>query len=357
MEATTAPAKVISFARGVPAPECIPTAELADCARVVLERDGKTLLSYGSGAGYTPLREYIAKWFEVHPGRVVLTNGSLQGLTLLSRHLARYKSVIVESPTYDRALKIFLDSNAALSTAHVDEEGLSAEALDDALRVGQDIAFLYTIPTFQNPSGRTMTAERRRRIVEIAQLANLMVVEDDPYSLIRFEGESQPALFDLSGKTFIYSSSFSKTIAPGLRVGWFILPEELADELTELAASTYITPVLLSQALALEFIRRGSFEPNLERVNDLLRERRDAMLGALETHLSGCTWSRPEGGYFIWLEFPDGTIAAEVLKKVEGVTFVAGPDFGGGPNAARLAFSFVSPEEIERGVERIAAAL
>jgi DNA-binding transcriptional MocR family regulator len=357
MEATTTPTKTISFARGVPAPECLPTAELADCARVVLERDGKTLLSYGSAAGYTPLREYIAKWFGVHPYQVVLTNGSLQGLSLLARHLARFRTVIIESPTYDRAIKIFLDSNASLSTAHLDEEGLFPQALEDALRVGQDVGFLYTIPTFQNPSGQTMTAERRRQIVEIAKLANLMVVEDDPYGLIRFEGEPQPALFDLSGKTFIYSSSFSKTIAPGLRVGWFILPQELAGEITELASSTYITPVLLSQAIALEFIRRGSFEPNLERVNDLLRARRDAMLAALEKHLSGCTWSRPEGGYFVWLEFPSGTIAADVLKKAEGVTFVPGPDFGGAPNAARLAYSFVSPEEIELGVERIAAAL
>jgi DNA-binding transcriptional MocR family regulator len=348
---------MVSFARGVPAPECIPFLELADCARAVLEKDGKTLLSYGSGAGYTPLREYIGKWFGVHPSRVVLTNGSLQGLALLAQHLARFRRVMVESPVYDRAIKIFLDSGASLTYANIDEDGLVPQAIDDALRDGADTAFLYTIPTFQNPTGRTMTLERRQEVVEKARFANMMVVEDDPYGLIRFEGEAPPALFDLSGKTFIYSSSFSKTIAPGLRVGWFILPEELAEEITELAASTYITPVLLSQAIALEFIRRGSFEPNLERVNDLLRERRDAMLAALEKHLAGCTWSRPEGGYFIWLQFPSDTIATDVLKKAEGVTFVAGPEFGGGPNAARLAFSFVSPEEIEVGVERIAAAL
>ncbi len=202
-----------------------------------------------------------------------------------------------------------------------------------------------------------MSVERRQRIVEIAQFANLQVVEDDPYGLIRFEGEPQPALFDLSGKTFIYSSSFSKTISPGLRVGWYILPEGLAGEITEDAAATYITPVLLNQAVAFEFIRRGNFEPNLVRVNGLLRARRDAMLAALEKHLSGCTWTRPEGGYFIWLEFPQGTIAKNVLEKAEGVTFVPGVDCGGMPNTARLAFSFVSPEEIEVGIERIAAAL
>jgi DNA-binding transcriptional MocR family regulator len=355
MEATTS-TKMISFARGVPAPDCIPSVELADCARAVLERDGKTILSYGSAAGYTPLREHIAKWYGVHPYRVVLTNGSLQGFALVAQTSARFRTVIIESPTYDRAIKILLDSSASLSPVDIDEEGLMPQALQDALR-GQDVGLLYTIPTFQNPTGRTLSLERRQKIVEIARGANLMVVEDDPYRLIRFEGESPPTLFDLSDKTFLYSSSFSKTIAPGLRVGWFILPDELATEITESAASTYITPVLLSQAIALEFISRGSFESNLERVNDLLRERRDAMLDALEQHLAGCVWSRPEGGYFIWLEFPSGTVATSVLEKAEGVTFVPGPDFGGMPNTARLAFSFVSPEEIELGVERIAAAL
>jgi DNA-binding transcriptional MocR family regulator len=202
-----------------------------------------------------------------------------------------------------------------------------------------------------------MSAERRRRIVELARFYDLQVVEDDPYGLVRYEGEPQPSLFDLSDRSFIYSSSFSKTISPGLRVGWYILPEELAGELIEDAASTYITPVLLNQAIAHEFIRRGNFEPNLERINGLLKARRDAMLAALEKHLAGCTWTHPQGGYFIWLEFPQGTLAKDVLEKAKGVTFVAGVDCGGKPNTARLAFSFVSPEEIELGVERIAAAL
>jgi 2-aminoadipate transaminase len=355
---TQATTKTISFARGVPAPECLPVEELAECARAVLEQDGKTILSYGSGAGYTPLREYIGQWFGVHPYRVVITNGSLQGLVLLSQRLAPHRRVLVEDPTYDRALKIFLDSGASISTVDMDDEGIIPQSLEDAtLRGGEDPAFLYTIPTFQNPTGRTMSAERRQRFIELADQSHLTVVEDDPYGLIRFEGESPQALFDLSGKTFIYSSSFSKTIAPGLRVGWFILPEELASELTEQASSTYITPVLLSQAIAFEFIRRGHFEPNLERINGLLEARRDAMMAALEKHLSGCKWTRPEGGYFTWLELPQGTSSVELLEQVEGVTFVPGPDFGAPPWTVRLAYSFVSPDEIDVGVERIAAAL
>jgi DNA-binding transcriptional MocR family regulator len=351
------PQKVISFARGVPAPECLAVDELADCAEAVLEQDGKTILSYGSAAGYMPLREHIGQWFGVDPARVLITNGALQGFVLLSRRVARGQRVLIEEPTYDRAIKILTESGATLGTVLLDDEGITPESLEDVMRTSDQVAFLYTIPTFQNPSGRTMSADRRRRIVELAGFYDLQVVEDDPYGLVRYEGEPQPSLFDLSGKSFIYSSSFSKTISPGLRVGWYILPEELAEELTEDAASTYITPVLLNQAVAHEFIRRGNFEPNLERINGLLKARRDAMLDALEKHLAGCTWTRPQGGYFIWLEFPQGTLAKDVLEKAKGVTFVPGIDCGGKPNTARLAFSFVSPAEIELGVERIAAAL
>jgi DNA-binding transcriptional MocR family regulator len=353
----TAPLKTISFARGVPAPECLPVEELADCARTVLEQDGKTILSYGSAAGYTPLRTYIGEWFGVHPGRVVITNGALQGFVLVARELARARKVLIEGPTYDRAIKILLEAGASLGTLTLDDEGIVPSSIEDELRFDDNVAFLYTIPTFQNPSGRTMSAERRRQVVELSRTHNFQILEDDPYGLVRYEGEPQPALFDLSDKQTIYSSSFSKTIAPGLRVGWYILPEELAEEITEAAASTYITPVLLNQATAFEFIRRGNFQPNLERVNGLLKLRRDAMLAALEKHLSGCKWTRPQGGYFVWLEFPEGTAATKVLEQVEGVTFVAGIDCGGMPNTARLAFSFVSPEEIEVGIERIAAVL
>jgi DNA-binding transcriptional MocR family regulator len=351
------PQKMISFARGVPAPECLPVEELADCAEAVLRDDGKTILSYGSAAGYMPLREHIGRWFKVDPARVVITNGALQGFVLFARHEARGQHVLIEQPTYDRAIRILQESGATLATVQLDDEGITPESLEDAMRISETAAFLYTIPTFQNPSGRTMSAERRRRIVELADFYKLRIVEDDPYGLVRYEGEPQPSLFELSGRTCVYSSSFSKTISPGLRVGWYILPEELAAELAEDAASTYITPVLLNQAIAHEFIRRGNFEPNLERINGLLKTRRDAMLAALDKHLSGCTWTHPEGGYFVWLEFPEGTLAKDVLEKARGVTFVPGVDCGGMPNTARLAFSFVSPEEIELGVERIAAVL
>jgi 2-aminoadipate transaminase len=354
--AVTTP-QVISFARGVPAPECLAVDELAECARAVIERDGRAILSYGSGAGYTPLRSLIGEWFDVPPSRVVLTNGSLNGFVLLAQRLARGQTTIVEHPTYDRAIKILLGAGASVAAVAVDDDGMVAEELENQLRQAPSAAFIYTIPTFQNPTGQTMSLERRERIVAIAQQAGVTLFEDDPYGLVRFEGEPLPALFDLTRKESIYSSSFSKTVAPGLRVGWFILPEGLAEEITEAATSTYITPVLLAEATVHEFITRGLFEPNLRRVNGLLKARRDAMLGALERHFSGATWSKPQGGYFIWLELPVGTVAKDVIARAEGVTAVAGPDFGGAPNTMRLAYSFVSPDEIEAGIERLATAV
>jgi DNA-binding transcriptional MocR family regulator len=243
----------------------------------------------------------------------------------------------------------------------MDDEGLDPDALEDALRREPKPAFLYTIPTFQNPSGRTLSVERRQRIAALARDHELLVLEDDPYGLVRFEGETGPTLFELEGGSYVaYSSSFSKTIAPGLRVGYFLLPAELEHELEAMAVSTYITPVLLGQATVFEFVNRGNFEPNLARVRELIGARRDAMLDALdEESPGGVRWSRPDGGYFLWLDLPHGVDARDVLARAEeaGVTFVPGTDFGAAPNTARLAYSFVSPGEIREGVRRLAALL
>jgi 2-aminoadipate transaminase len=348
----------ISFARGIPAPECLPVDELADCARAALERDGRTILSYGPSAGYAPLREWLAARHDVDPSRIFLTNGSLQGFVFLAQRLAPGKRVLVERPTYDRPLKILKELGADVVGLACDEEGLDPDALERELRTGPEPAFLYLIPTFQNPSGRTLSEERRRRIVELAREHDLLVLEDDPYGLVRFEGEALPSLFELSGGETTYSSSFSKTIAPGLRVGWFVFPEALAREIEATATATYITPVLLGQATVHEFVSRGRFEPNLERVRGLIGMRRDAMLAALDRELPGIRTTHPEGGYFLWAEL-DGVDAGELLLRAEaaGVTFVKGTDFGGDPQSLRLAYSFVSPEEIADGVTRLAAAI
>jgi 2-aminoadipate transaminase len=349
--------ETISFARGVPAPECLPVEELGACAQAAVARDGATVLSYGSSSGYAPLRDWIAERHGVDPVRVLITNGSLQGMVFLAERFAGER-VLVEEPTYDRPLKILAAHGVETTPIAMDDEGLDLDALAQTLRSGRKPAFLYTIPTFQNPSGRTLSTERRHRLAELARELQLLVLEDDPYGLVRFDGEAPPTLFELEGGTHVaYSSSFSKTIAPGLRVGYFVLPEGLEQELEELATSTYITPVLIGQATVFEFLRRGNFEPNLERVTALLRARRDAMLEALESELPNARWSRPQGGYFVWLELPEVADAGALLERAaaSGVTFVPGADFGGAPNTARLAFSFVSPDEIREGVRRLAA--
>jgi DNA-binding transcriptional MocR family regulator len=349
---------MISFARGVPAPECLPVEDLADCARAALSRDGRTILSYGPSPGYGPLREWIAARHDVDPARVFLTNGSLQGFVFLAQRLAPGRRVLVEQPTYDRPLKILRELGAETVPVACDDDGLDPDALADALATGDPPAFLYVIPTFQNPSGRTLDLERRRRIVEVARDHDLLVVEDDPYGLVRFDGEPLPSLLELSGGTTAYSSSFSKTIAPGLRVGWFVLPESLERELEATATATYITPVLLGQATVFEFVDRGLFEPNLERVRGLLGARRDAMLAAFDRELPSVRITRPDGGYFLWAEL-GGVDAGELLARAEeaGVTFVKGTDFGGEPDTLRLAYSFVSPDEIAEGVSLLARAL
>ena len=352
--------ETISFARGIPAPECLPIEELADCARAVIESDGRTVLSYGPVGGYAPLREWIAERHGVEPSRILITNGSLQGFVLLAQQLGRAR-VLVERPTYDRPLQILRRLGVDVVSLPMDDEGLDPDGLERELRCGTTPGFLYTIPTFQNPSGRTLSLERRRRVVELAREHDLIVLEDDPYGLVRFEGEPQPTLFELAGgEQVVYSSSFSKTVAPGVRVGYFVLPAEFERELEAIAVQTYITPALLGQATVFEFVRRGNFEPNLDRVRDLLRVRRDAMLQALERDFTDeARWNRPEGGYFLWLQLSAEFDAAELLGRAvdAGITVVPGADFGGGAATARLAYSFVTPDEIGEGVRRLAALI
>ena len=353
---------VVSFARGIPAPECLAVDELADCAKAAIERDGNAVLSYGPGGGYGPLREWIAARHDVEPGRVVVTSGSLQGFVFLAEQLVQPGArVLVEAPTYDRPIKILRRLGAEIVGLPMDDGGLQPETLEEALASGPKPAFLYTIATFQNPSGRTLSEERRRRVVEIAKKHELFVLEDDPYGLVRYEGEPVPSLFELEGGVNVaYASSFSKTIAPGVRVGYFVLPAELAAKIEALAVSTYISPPFMTQATVYEFLRRGNFESNVERVNGLLRVRRDAMLEALERHApEGAVWTRPEGGYFIWLDL-EHDAPSLAAAQAAGVTFVEGKDFfadGSGAQSMRLAFSYVSTDEITEGVARLAPLL
>jgi 2-aminoadipate transaminase len=352
---------VISLARGIPAAECLPTVELADCARAVLERDGETAFNYGPVGGYGPLRELLAERHHVQPGQIVLTNGSLQGLDLVVSRFARERRVLVEAPTYDRALTIAARHGADVRDVSHDAEGIDPDALERELRRDAAPALLYLLPTFQNPTGRTLSLERRRRVLEIALAHDLLVLEDDPYRLVRFESDHIATLHELDGsERVLHSSSFSKIVAPGLRVGYLVLPESLARELEAAAVSTYLSPAFVAHAIAFEFLRRGRLEPNVARVCELLRTRRDALIAALERELPEAAWHRPEGGYFVWLELPEGIDAREALAAgVEAeVTFVPGSEFflrpDEGATAVRLAFSSSSTTEIAEGVGRLA---
>ncbi len=243
-----------------------------------------------------------------------------------------------------------------------DAEGLDPDALERELERDPSPAFLYLLPTFQNPTGRTLSLDRRRRIVELAAAHDLVVLEDDPYRYVRFEGDDVPSLRELGDERVLYSSSFSKIVAPGLRVGYLVVPEALGAELERTAVGTYLAPTFPTQAIVYEFLSRGLLDANVARVSELLRARRDALVAALEAHLPEATWTTPEGGYFLWLRLPGGVEARLLLEAAEerGVTFVLGDDFyldGGGADAARLAFSYPSPAELGEAGKRLAAAL
>ena len=359
----------ISFARGAPGPELIAAEELADCAHAAALGEGASLFSYGPGAGYAPLREWVAERHGVEPGRVVLTVGGLLGFILYAGVLLERRPgrVLVEAPTYDRPLKVLVRDGVEVVALPMDDEGLDPDALEAELRrMAEPPSFLYTIPTFQNPTGRTLSTERRRRVADLLAEHRLPTLEDDPYGLVRFEGVPPPTLHELDGGELVtYTSSFSKTVAPGLRTGYFVLPEGDAGGFEERAASTYISPPFLAQATIAELIARGRFEPNLEHARGKLRARRDAMLTALAASFPGtASWSDPRGGYFVWLELGEGVDTAAFAERAAeaGVLLVRGADFfppgsGLGASSARLAFSFEPPERITEGIERLAGLL
>ena len=342
----------------MPGPDLLPIGEFADCARAALERDGATALNYGPPGGYPPLREWIADRHAVDPARVVVTNGSLQGFSFVARYLVKSGTrFFVEAPCYDRSLSILRRLDAEVEQIDLADDGLDVEALAPALRKGDVV---YTIPTFQNPSGRTLSRGNRTALIDLARDRGALVFEDDPYGELRFEGEPLPRLFELArGEGVVFLSSFSKTVAPGIRTGYVILPEELVPEVEALVLENYVSPAIFVEAALYDFVTGGRYEPNLERVREGLRLRRDTMMSALERELSeSAAWSSPEGGYFLWLDLPAGVRGETLLARAgeEDVTFIKGADFffhGGGDESARLAFSFATAPEIDEGIARL----
>ena len=293
---------------------------------------------------------------------MLLTNGSLEGLGLVARHLSDGRPAVAEYPVCDRAQTVILAAGMVLHSVGIDESGMNTDELRQMLSEYRRPSLIYTISNFHNPTGHTMSFERRSALVELVRRQNLLqaeqivLLEDDAYGLTRFEGDRIPALFDISAKAAAYSSSFSTTIAPGLRVGFLVLAEPLAAALAAEANATYISPALLSQATVFEFIRRGSFEAHVGRLREGLRIRRDALLDALTEHFPDGTWSRPEGGFFLWLELPVGTDSRTFAGRAGTREAVPGTSFAWTANAIRLSFAYASPDEVAAGVERLADA-
>lgn len=349
----------ISFARGAPCPEAL-SGDLVGQATVdALAADATRILSYGTGHGYPPLRALIAEKHGVSADRVFITNGSLQGYVfMLDSLFATGGLLAVEAPTYDRALLQATLHGVDVLPIPVAPDGLDVDVLEAACAAGRVPKVLYTIPNFQNPSGATISLEKRHALVGLAERYGFLILEDDPYGLLRFEGEHLPSLESIGGtERVIFTSSYSKTVAPGLRVGYIVAPAEIASELVTVASRTYISPSLLAQAAIHRIVADGHFEPNVARVTELMHERRDAMVAGLAHMPPGTQCTPPQGGFFLWMELPEPLSADDLFAPAgeAGVVYVKGSDcfVDGGERTLRLAYSGVSPDEIAEGMERL----
>jgi 2-aminoadipate transaminase len=354
----------ISFARGAPSADIMPAATLREAAQRILGEDPKGALAYGVGSGYAPLRQWIADRHQVETERVLVTNGSLQaGVMLFDELVEPGRPVIVEAPSYDRTLLALDERGADLLALPLESDGLDIGALEESLQGGARPRFIHTIPNFHNPAGCTLSLAKRRRLLELAAEHDFLIFEDDPYAELRFDGERLPRMLELdTSDRIVYASSFSKTIAPGVRVGYLIGPPDVIAPITRAAVNTYISPNMLSEAIVYEFCRSGAIEESIETVKRALRARRDALAEGLRGYIGeDARFVLPEGGYFLWVELPEEVDTSELhtLAAERGVTFVAGRDFmiEGGSNALRLAYSAVTPEQADEGARRLAESL
>ena len=362
----------ISFTRGVPAPEVLPGVDIAACLAAALEDDPVGVLQYGQPAGYGPLRRLLAGQYGVDESQIFVTNGSLQLMDLLASHLVSAgDSVLVERPSYDRAIGAYRRRGARVTGIPLQADGIDLDRLEAEVR-RQVPAFLYLIPDFQNPAGITLSLEKRRRLLDIAGRYGFWVVEDVPYRLLRYEGESLPTLRELDhpgAARVLTMSSHSKLVAPALRVGHLVAPAAVVSALARLGEDTYLSPVLPTQAAIYEFLRQGRLEPNVEHLKATYAPRCRAMIEAVRRHLPGVPFAPPEGGFFLGLTLPpeantDGLLeraAAGGLLLTDGRAFFADPDVpdaaGSGERFVRLPFCALTPEQIEAGVRRLAAAV
>jgi 2-aminoadipate transaminase len=369
--------EIISFAGGMPAPESFPVKEFKDACNKVLDERGAQALQYGMTEGYTPLREMIARHtarlgIEVTADNIMITSGSQQALDLLGKIFINHGDrILVEAPTYLGALQAWTIYGAEYVTVRSDDDGMVTDEIEAALRTGPK--FIYVLPNFQNPTGVTIPQERRVSLIELADHYGVPIVEDDPYGQLRYEGEHIPAIEVLDSQmhhngccytgNVIYLSTFSKLLAPGIRLAWVIAPPEVIRKMVTAKQGADLHTATFNQMVAYEVSRGGFLDLHIHKINAIYRERRDVMLDTLTEHMpEGVRWTHPKGGLFLWVTLPQGMSSTELFRTAvaQKVAFVPGESFfpyGGGENTMRLNFSNADPEHINEGISRLARAV
>jgi 2-aminoadipate transaminase len=355
--------QLISFARGAPSLDIIDVAGLKAAAARAFDADPAGVTAYGTSVGYMPLRAWIAAKHGVDVDQVVVTNGSLQADALLFEHLVTAgDAVVVEKPTYDRTLLGLRSLGAQVHQVTLAEDGLDVDGLRKLLESGLRPKLAHIIPNYQNPAGVTLSGDKRRALLELAGEYGFTIFEDDPYADIRFHGEKLPSMLSLdTAGVVVHASSFTKTVCPGVRVGYLIGPKPLIADIAKRATSLYISPGMVSEAIVHQFCVSGDIDRSIAKVCAALRERAGLLAESLRKHIPGVRFVEPDGGYFLWVELPDDidTVALEPVAARHGVAVVKGSDFllEGGRHALRLAYSAVTADRVEEGVRRLAAAI
>ncbi|WP_250512566.1 PLP-dependent aminotransferase family protein [Caballeronia sp. INDeC2] len=359
--------EVISFAGGLPSPATFPVEEMRHASERILRDQPAAALQYSATEGYMPLREWVAARYSVNgahirPTQVLITTGSQQALDLLGKTLVDPGSrVLVETPTYLGALQSFSLFEPHYVQVPTDESGLIPEALDAALTANARL--LYAQPNFQNPTGRRLPLERRRALAAFAQKASFPVIEDDPYGALDYAGAPLPTLLSMAPEHIVHLGSFSKVLAPGLRVGYIIAPEELHFKLVQAKQATDLHTPSLTQRIVYEVVKDGFLDQHVPTIRALYRDQCEAMLHALERHMpAGVEWNRPEGGMFVWVKLPQHIDSMKLLEQAiaQNVAFVPGGPFFANEaqlNTMRLSFVTVPPATIDEGVAKLGALI
>jgi 2-aminoadipate transaminase len=353
----------INLTRGIPPAEVFPAQDLTECQEVALKRDPDVLLQYGRSPGYAPLREWLAEQYGVSPHQILLGNSSLEVFAFITQLLLQPGDhAFVESPSYDRAITLLRRTGAQVVGITLEQDGVNMAAFERQLQDSVP-TLVYVIADFQNPMGVTTSLEKRQRLVDLAQQHDFWIVEDAPYRQLRYRGEDIPSLWSLARDRVLHMSSFSKILAPGLRLGYVIGPPDTIAELAAWAVDWYIGPVLPTQGMVYEYCRRGLLDDNIARLKDIYRPRLDALVSALEEHVPEATWSHPEGGFFVGGMLPEGQDVVSLkaradqagLKLSDGHGFFPNPEDG--TRFLRIPFCSLTPAEIDDAIPRLAQLL